>query len=88
MEKDASKKAAMFARGINNLFIYATCIVSVVGKRRGRGVRSGGHGVISPGHDSQISPNDTDPEQELLPRNNPHFFSRPRKDPQLILGME
>ena len=41
MEKDASKKTAMFARGINNLFIYATCIVSAVGKRLGRGVRSG-----------------------------------------------
>ena len=44
MEKDASKKAAMFARGINNLFIYATCIVSVVGKRRERGVGGGGGG--------------------------------------------
>ena len=44
MEKDASKKAAMFARGINNLFIYATCIVSVVGKRLGRGVLSGRRG--------------------------------------------
>ena len=81
MEKDASKKTAMFARGINNLFIYATCIVSAVGKRLGRGVRSGREagggegGVIffnpisevyrdmcSPGNDSQISPNDTDPE--------------------------
>ena len=46
MEKDASKKAAMFARGINNLLIYATCIVSVVGKRRERGVEGGGGGVI------------------------------------------
>ena len=49
MEKDASKKAVMFARGINNLFIYATCIVSVVGKRRERGVErgAGGGGVCN-----------------------------------------
>ena len=26
---------------VNNLFIYATCIVSAIGKRLGRGVRSG-----------------------------------------------
>ena len=50
MEKDASKKAVMFARGINNLFIYATCIVSVVGKRRERGVEGGGGGNIFQPH--------------------------------------